>query len=336
MKPLVSVVVTTSHGSIENAERCLNSIINQNLKNIEILVIDDGYSLEEEAILQNLCDRDPRIRFIHRGIKGGLNASRNTGIRCANGEYITFVDFDDYLNDMFCWILSDYMNDTGAEISICGVMRETNTDVPSIGMYHVPQEIIDSDEHILELGVCTINDGMPESAFHIEGLSMVGAKMYRKAFLNDCPWVLFPDESTEGDGVVFLLRALSAQPIVYLADVPLYVLTSASEGFTPSNDPKFVEHERNRLQAINSETMHDPQLSRATAREALCSLLNIEKNLKKTKGRDNKLYIKSVLEMEEYSDALVVFKQLGFSSNDQYLLQLSKQKKVSSIIKEVL
>lgn len=336
MKPLVSIIATTSHGSIENAERCINSLINQNLKDIEILVIDDSYTDEQVEILEDLCSRDDRIRFIHRGIKGGLNAARNTGIACANGEYVAFVDFDDYLNDMFCWILSDYMRDEGAEVCVCGVLRETNTDVPSVGIYQVPQNVVDSDELTLELAVCAVNDGMPESGFHIDGLDLVGPKMYSKSFLMDCPWVVFPEESTEGDGVVFFLRALDAQPLVYLADVPLYVLTDASEGYTPNNDPDYVEHEKQRLRAINAETMQVPQLSRATAREALCSLLYIEKSLKKIKGRDNKAYLKSVLEMEEFTDALIVFKQLGFSSNDQYLLQLSKQKRVSQILKEIL
>lgn len=336
MKPFVSIIATTSHGSIENAERCINSLINQNLKDIEILVIDDGYTDEEVSILETLCEKDSRIRFIHRGIKGGLNAARNTGITCANGEYITFVDFDDYLNDMFCWILSDYMRDEKAEVCVCGVLRETNTDVPSVGVYQVPQNIIDSDELTLNLALSAVNDGMPECNFHIEGLELVGAKMYSKSFLQDCPWVIFPDNSTEADGVVFFLRALDAQPLVYMADVPLYVLTAASEGYTPNNDPNFVEHEKERLRAINDETMQEPLLSRATAREALCSLLHIEKSLKKVKGRDTKTYLKSILEMEEFSDALVVFKQLSFSSNDQYLLQLSKQKRIAQILKEVL
>jgi len=336
MRPLVSIIATTSHGSITNAERCINSLINQNLKDIEILVIDDSYSEEEKSILEDLCKKDERIRFIHRGIRGGLNAARNTGIECAYGEYITFVDFDDYLNDMFCWILSDYMRDENAEVCVCGILRETNTDVPSVGGFSVPQNVIDSDELTLDLAVCSINDGLPDSAFHIEGLDLVGAKMYSKSFLLDCPWVIFPEESTEADGVVFFLRALDAQPLVYMADVPLYVLTDDSEGFMPNKDPEFAEHEVKRLRAITAEGGQDPQIAKATAREALCSLLLIEKSLRKVKGRDTKAYLKTVLEMPEFFDALSIYKQLGFSSNDQYLLQMSKQKRISQIIKEVL
>ena len=338
MQPLVSVIATTKDGSIEHAERCIDSIINQNLKDIEILVIDDSFSDEENLIIEGICAKDPRIRYIHRGVAGGVNAARNTGIKCASGTYVTFVDFNDKLGDMLCWILSDYMRDNDAEVCVCGVLVETNTDVPRVGTYDTPDEneIVDSDERTLELAMASVNDGMPNCGFHIEGLNLVGAKMYLKSFLIDCPWVVYPDESTEGDGVIFFLRALDAQPNIYMADVPLYILTDESNGFTPNNDPEFVDHEASRLRAINAESHENDILQKATAREALCSLLNIEKSLRRTKGNDNKAFLKRVLDMPEYYDALILFNQLGFKNQDQYLLSLSKSKKIPQILKEVL
>ena len=77
-------------------DRCLNSIINQTYKNIEIILINDGSTDNSMQIIDKYKEKDNRIKVIDKKNEG-VSASRNIGIELSNGEYITFVDADDWL-----------------------------------------------------------------------------------------------------------------------------------------------------------------------------------------------------------------------------------------------
>lgn len=96
MRPLVSVIVPV-YNTAFYLTQCLDSIINQSFKNIEIICINDGSTDESHAILTNFAERDKRIKIINQENKG-LSISRNAGIDAAQGKYITFVDSDDRLS----------------------------------------------------------------------------------------------------------------------------------------------------------------------------------------------------------------------------------------------
>ncbi len=77
-------------------DTCITSLVNQTLKEIEILLIDDGSTDDSPAICDKYAQQDTRVRVIHKK-NGGLGSARNCGIETASGEYVTFVDGDDYL-----------------------------------------------------------------------------------------------------------------------------------------------------------------------------------------------------------------------------------------------
>jgi glycosyltransferase involved in cell wall biosynthesis len=95
-KVLVSIVVP-----IYNVEKylikCVNSLVDQSYKNIEIILVDDGSKDKCPAICDELMQHDFRIKVIHKG-NMGLSHARNIGIRAATGEYILFVDSDDFIH----------------------------------------------------------------------------------------------------------------------------------------------------------------------------------------------------------------------------------------------
>ncbi|MBQ3559395.1 MAG: glycosyltransferase family 2 protein [Agathobacter sp.] len=77
-------------------ERCVNSLKNQSYKNIEIILVDDGSPDRCPELCDELAKTDSRIRVLHKE-NGGLSSARNAGIDVAKGEYIVFVDSDDYI-----------------------------------------------------------------------------------------------------------------------------------------------------------------------------------------------------------------------------------------------
>lgn len=77
-------------------DQCVSSIVNQSYKNLEIILVDDGSPDNCPAMCDGWAERDNRIKVIHKE-NGGLSSARNAGIDVATGDYITFVDSDDYL-----------------------------------------------------------------------------------------------------------------------------------------------------------------------------------------------------------------------------------------------
>lgn len=94
--PLLSVIVPV-YKVEEWLRPCLDSICNQTYRNLEIICVNDCSPDNSAAILAEYAARDPRIRIINREKNGGAAAARNSGLNVATGEFITFVDPDDYL-----------------------------------------------------------------------------------------------------------------------------------------------------------------------------------------------------------------------------------------------
>ena len=101
MKPLVSVIVPVYNVS-NYIEQCLNSLTNQTMKEIEIIVVDDCGTDDSIAKAEKLAQRDKRIQIIYNKTNQGLGESRNIGLKHVKTDYVTFLDSDDWLAEDFC------------------------------------------------------------------------------------------------------------------------------------------------------------------------------------------------------------------------------------------
>jgi len=128
----ISVIVPVYN--VENyLEKCIDSILTQTYKNTEILIIDDGSTDNSGEICDRLSEKDERITVLHKP-NGGLSDARNAGLELATGDYISFVDSDDYLEPDFLKILAESLERTGADVSACRYrMVWENGDSKSIG-----------------------------------------------------------------------------------------------------------------------------------------------------------------------------------------------------------
>lgn len=104
-------------------KECLNSIINQSYKNLEIILVDDGSTDGSEKICDEYAAKDKRIVVIHKE-NGGVSDARNKGLDICTGDYISFVDSDDWLElDAYERILN-VAKKTKADIVVCGYILE--------------------------------------------------------------------------------------------------------------------------------------------------------------------------------------------------------------------
>ena len=118
MKQLVSVIIPVYN--VENyLDFCLSSIVNQSYKNLEIVLVDDGSQDKSPEICDMYAKKDERIKVIHKK-NGGVSDARNSGVETASGEFITFVDSDDYVCQDYVKILLESVNEAEADISSVG------------------------------------------------------------------------------------------------------------------------------------------------------------------------------------------------------------------------
>jgi len=117
MSNLISIVIP-----IYNVEKylkhCIDSVLTQTYKNIEIILVNDGSTDESRVICEKYVVSDSRIKLINKR-NGGLSDARNAGIAQAKGEYLAFVDSDDYLHELFIEKMHSKIKSDNSDICMC-------------------------------------------------------------------------------------------------------------------------------------------------------------------------------------------------------------------------
>lgn len=165
MQPLISVIVPV-YNVEKYLEECINSIINQTYKNLEIILIDDGSTDKSGEICDEFATQDNRIVVIHKE-NGGLSSARNAGLDIMQGEYLSFIDSDDMVDENLIQTLFLLIEKYKTKIAICGYDKfSQNSDIDKIKEKNL-----------------TINDDFsytPEEVFN-ESLKV-------KTFFTKCAW----------------------------------------------------------------------------------------------------------------------------------------------------
>ena len=193
--------------------QCIDSILNQTYRDIEVLLIDDGSPDRCGEICEEYARADGRVKVVH--IKHtGLGEARNLGLREAAGEYIGFVDSDDWIEPDMFEVLMNSMQKTGADICVCGLWYESVTsseeECTTEAFYHGKA----SQEALLDR---KINNFMWN-------------KLFRRRLFDT---VSFPENSWFEDSATMHLL-LSRAETVAVAAVPKYHYRQRAESITNS------------------------------------------------------------------------------------------------------
>lgn len=122
MEEKISIVVPI-YNVEKYLKKCIESIINQTYKNLEIILVNDGSTDNSYKICEEYAGRDKRIKVINKE-NGGLSDARNAGLRVATGEYISFIDSDDYIELDMIYNLYQGIMKNNADICCCGKVLE--------------------------------------------------------------------------------------------------------------------------------------------------------------------------------------------------------------------
>lgn len=130
-------------------DRCLNSIINQNFVDYELILVDDGSTDSSGLICDNYEKKDPRIIVIHKK-NGGLSSARNAGLDIARGEYIGFVDSDDWISPSMYESLITMCENFDLDLAVCGVQICYDEIEKNHNYYSTPKDNIMNKEEALK------------------------------------------------------------------------------------------------------------------------------------------------------------------------------------------
>lgn len=146
---LVSVIVPVYN--VESyVAKCIESIVNQTFKDLEIILIDDGSTDSSGSICDSFAEKDKRIKVIHKE-NGGLSSARNAGLDIAVGDYIVFVDSDDYINLKMIETLYSVCIENVADLAICNYIHvDENGEEIGISELRITQPQIVSSDWMLE------------------------------------------------------------------------------------------------------------------------------------------------------------------------------------------
>lgn len=142
-QPLISVIIPV-YGVEKYISQCLESVINQTYKNLEIIVVNDGTKDRSADIAKKYAAKDSRIK-VYDFKNGGLSVARNRGLEIATGEYISYLDSDDWLDTKMYETLLETAMKNEADMVKCGIIETNGAAEEKITFSDV--KIINNEQH---------------------------------------------------------------------------------------------------------------------------------------------------------------------------------------------
>ena len=222
--PLVSIIITI-YKVEPYLSRCLDSILNQTYTNLEIILVDDGSPDACPQICDEYAAKDKRIVVIHKE-NGGLSDARNAGLDICKGEYISFVDSDDWVDDKYIEELIKPNSKNQYDIVIAD--------------YQQSNEPFDSRHILLKAGSLNGNHKIISAYCHLQYPPCAWAKLYNAAFIKEnqlkfCKGILYEDQLWSCQ------QAVLAKQIFILSN-KIYYYTIRDNSIMRSNNMPFEKH----------------------------------------------------------------------------------------------
>lgn len=217
-RPKISIIIPVYNGS-HYIDRCLNSILLQKLEEFEIIIINDG-STDNSLEILSKYNIDHRVKILTQKNKGA-SYSRNFGIEKATGEYIAFIDIDDYISSDMYYKMYKSAIDNNSDIVCCSFIEK-------IGDINNRFEDLLMGSNLLigyEIKDVYLNNITKD--IHISGLALWN-KIFKKSFLEK--YILrIREDKVLGEDREFISRALMKADIISNVNEPLYFYTKENE-----------------------------------------------------------------------------------------------------------
>lgn len=212
---MISIIVPV-YKTEKYLRRCIDSLLHQTYENLEIILVDDGSPDRCPQICDAYAKKEKKIKVIHKE-NGGVSSARNRGMNFAEGDYILFVDSDDYIEPDMCEVLKNNIIVNSADFSVCGVFEES-PGKKCERVINVMEECCDREkafynffENGYEVSICN--------------------KLFPKSVLNS----RFREDLVYGEDMLFFSKILLRSENISFSTKPLYHYNNSSEGITNIN-----------------------------------------------------------------------------------------------------
>ncbi|MCB6805048.1 glycosyltransferase [Veillonella parvula] len=211
MQPLLSIIVPI-YNVEQYLDRCIQSILNQTYQNLEIILVDDGATDCSGAIADSYAAKDKRIKVFHKE-NGGLSDARNYGLEHVTGDYILFIDSDDFIVNIMCERLITVASSNNADIVSCNYYIYRGDDDISIHTMSV------QDDKRTFTGMDMLRYYLLKTEPF--DLNVVWNKIFKLDLFNGVEPVRFPKGRVQEDNFTIFRLFLNANSIVTV-NKPLY------------------------------------------------------------------------------------------------------------------
>ena len=192
--PKISVIIPV-YNAAPYLNTCISSVLTQSHQNVEVIIINDGSTDDSDSICRELAKKDDRILY-RQQVNKGVSSTRNDGLDLCAGEYVLFLDSDDYLSDNFIENALEKMQSSESDLYIGGFITFHQTE-KKVFQQNNPK-IYTGKELFENLGV----------KYHSEWLGIIGSKMYKREIIEN-HHLRFPADINLGEDACFNFQYIS-------------------------------------------------------------------------------------------------------------------------------
>lgn len=240
-------------------ERCIQSLIGQSYSNLEIILVDDGSTDDSLSICQMYAQQDSRIKIIHKE-NGGLASARNTGIKAATGEYIGFVDSDDWVDLDTYQAMRILIQQHHPDVIRFGYQKIS--DGRTQGQYHLSYDAgLYTDDALRQIQLDTIST---ESVLDYRKKKILSActGVYRRRFLDEHQIWFVSEREILNEDYLFVLQSIQSAESLYVSQDELYYYDTRPNSLTTTYRINMYEKKKKLYKRYCSVLpLNDPEIA---------------------------------------------------------------------------
>ena len=233
MQDFISIIVPVYNAG-QYIIPCLESLLSQTYQNIEIILVDDGSTDDSLHICQEYAAQNPCVRVLHQE-NGGVSAARNAGLAYAQGEFVAFIDADDYVKPDYLAVLLEALKQHDADMVCCNFIEILNGETVHINTEKVVRERLVTDKKEL------LTDFLSRQEAY-------GTCVWSKLIRRELAAKEAFKKIKFGEDAEYMMRLFCRAPRVYLTLYPGYVYIRNENSATMQHNEKSVTRCKNELQ----------------------------------------------------------------------------------------